>query len=127
MAYHFYAMSVEAAARVDIGEQHTGILLATTAIGAIESIQGSEYGMATRAICCEAMRKAGSPQADEMTKRAAAYATGLVESIRDPVLRQLCRRRPVVTRLLGPAPGAEDGSLQPSAPDVASSSGPPSG
>ena len=48
VAFHFYAMAVEAAARVDIGEHHTGILLATTALGAIETIQGSEYGLATR-------------------------------------------------------------------------------
>jgi hypothetical protein len=101
VAYHFYAMAVEAASRVEIGEQHTGILLATTAMGAIETIQGSEYGLETRAICCDAMRKAGSPQAGGMTRRAAVHARKLAESIRDPQLGRLFRQRPVVMSLLG--------------------------
>ena len=107
VAYHFYAMAVEAASRVEIGEQHTGILLATTAMGAIETIQGSEYGLETRAICCEAMRKAGSPQADAMTQRAAAHARKLAASIRDPQLGRLFRQRPVVISLLGEPDGDE--------------------
>jgi eukaryotic-like serine/threonine-protein kinase len=99
VAYHFYAMAVEAAARVDIGEHHTGILLATTAMGAIETIQGSEYGLATRGLCVEAMEKSGSPQAAEMRERAVAYARKLREGVRDPDLRELFARRPFVARL----------------------------
>jgi hypothetical protein len=106
VAFHFYAMAVEAAARVDIGEHHTGILLATTAVGAIESIQGSEYGLQTRALCVEAMEKSGSPQAAAMRERGAAYVTKVMESIRDQELGKLFVRRPIVARLRGAAENA---------------------
>jgi serine/threonine protein kinase/tetratricopeptide (TPR) repeat protein len=100
VAYHFYAMAVEASARVDIGELHTGILLATTAMGAIETVQGSEYGLATRVLCCEALERAGSPQARDMQGRAARYANHLIEMIRDPELREMFTRRRYVAALL---------------------------
>jgi tetratricopeptide (TPR) repeat protein len=108
VAYHFLAMAIEAAARVDIGEQHTGILLSTTAMGAIETIQGSEYGLETRAICCEAMRNARSPQAEEMSRRAAQYARELVEATRDPQLREMFLRRPLIAKLLGESGAEQD-------------------
>lgn len=101
VAYHFYAMAIEADARVDIGEQHTGILLATTALGAIQTIQGSEYGLETRAICCTALSKAGSPQADEMRGRAAEYARQILGFIREPYYRQAFLQRAVVRLVLG--------------------------
>ena len=100
VAFHFYAMAIEAAARVDIGEQHTGILLATTAMGAIETIQGSEYGLETRALCCEALESAGSPQAPEMRARAVRHARRLLEGIRDAELKKTFVSRPMVTTLL---------------------------
>lgn len=101
VAYHFYAMAVEAAARADIGEHHTGILLATTAMGAIETIQGSEFGLETRAHCVEALEKAESPQASEMKTRACRYVEQILESIRDPELRDAFLRRKLVSNLLG--------------------------
>ncbi len=100
VAYHFYAMGVEASARVDIGESHTGILLATTAMGAIETIQGSEFGLETRALCCDALENAGSPQAGDMRRRALGYVKQLSDMIRDPELRAMFARRPLVARLL---------------------------
>jgi eukaryotic-like serine/threonine-protein kinase len=113
VAFHFYAMAVEAAARADIGEHHTGILLATTALGAIETIQGSEFGLETRAVCIEALEKAGSPQVQEMSKRARGFCHELYQSIRDPELKRLFLRRGAVARLFGdelPEPPAEDES-----------------
>ena len=104
VAYHFYAMAVEAAARADIGESHTGILLATTALGAIETIQGSEYGLETRALCLEALERSDSPQVGEMQKRARKYAQELFDSIRDPELQHLFLRRPAVAKLFGNEP-----------------------
>jgi hypothetical protein len=101
VAYHFYAMSVEAAARADIGESHTGILLATTAMGAIETIQGSEYGLETRALCLEALERSGSPQVAEMRKRAHKYAMELYVSIRDPELKHMFVKRGAVAKLFG--------------------------
>jgi serine/threonine protein kinase/tetratricopeptide (TPR) repeat protein len=101
VAFHFYAMAIEAAARVEIGEHHTGILLATTAIGAIETIQGSEYGLETRALCVEALETAASPQAPEMRERAARHVRQLLELVRDPELRTSFLERPLVASLLG--------------------------
>jgi eukaryotic-like serine/threonine-protein kinase len=101
VAFHFYAMAIEASARVEMGEQHTGILLATTAMGAIETLQGSEYGLFTRQLCCEALRKAGSPQAEEMRARASDHVRRLLSFIRDPVLKGFFLRRHVVREILG--------------------------
>ncbi len=100
VAFHFYAMAVEAVARVEVGEVHTGILLATTAMGAIETLQGSEYGLQTRALCCEALRRAGSPQAEEMRERAAKYAGALLEGIRDRQFRAMFVNRVPVAEVL---------------------------
>ncbi|MBN2197542.1 MAG: protein kinase [Polyangiaceae bacterium] len=105
VAYHFYAMAIEAAARCDIGEHHTGILLATTAVGAIETIQGSEYGLETRGISCEALRNAKSPQAGEMHRRAAAHARSVHAAIQDRHHAALFLRRPVVRYLLAASDG----------------------
>jgi serine/threonine protein kinase/tetratricopeptide (TPR) repeat protein len=122
VAFHFYAMAIESSARVDMGEQHTGILLATTAMGAIETLQGSEYGLFTRALCCEALRKAGSPQAEEMRNRASDHVRRLLSYIRDPVLKGMFLRRRVVRDILGKATAdalavASGAVLDPSPPD----------
>jgi eukaryotic-like serine/threonine-protein kinase len=107
VAFHFYAMAVEAAARVDIGEHHTGILLATTAMGAIETIQGSEYGLTTRGLCVEALEKAGSPQARELAARAVAHVKALLNGIRDTELKRMFLQRPFVKKLVTGTPIAE--------------------
>jgi serine/threonine protein kinase/tetratricopeptide (TPR) repeat protein len=104
VAFHFYAMAIEARARVEMGENHTGILLATTAMGAIETLQGSEYGIPTRALCCEALARAGSPQSHEIRERARAYVSRLVEYIRDPIFRELFVKRRVVQEILLESP-----------------------
>ncbi|MEI9941427.1 MAG: protein kinase [Pseudomonadota bacterium] len=120
VAFHFYAMAIEARARVDMGEEHTGILLATTALGAIDTLQGSEYGLATRALGCETLRVARSPQAEEMRERAARYARSLLEYIRDPLFRRsFVERRVVQAVLTAPdvqpdAPRGIDNPLNPS-------------
>lgn len=131
VAFHFYAMAIEASARVEMGHQHAGILLATTAMGAIETLQGSEYGLFTRNLCCEALRKAGSPQAEEMRARASDHVRRLLSYIRDPVLKGLFLKRRVVREILGNATAdalavASGAVLEPEEPHIASvSSGPP--
>jgi eukaryotic-like serine/threonine-protein kinase len=100
VAYHFYAMAIEAAARVDIGEQHTGILLATTAMGAIETIQGSEYGLETRALCYQALAASGSPPRRGVLEPGTEHVIQQLESIRDRQLRALFVKRPPVALLL---------------------------
>jgi tetratricopeptide (TPR) repeat protein len=104
VAFHFYAMAIEARARVEMGENHTGILLATTAMGAIDTLQGSEYGIPTRALCCDALARAGSPQSFEIRERARAYVSKLVEYIRDPNFRELFLKRRVVQEILHESP-----------------------
>jgi tetratricopeptide (TPR) repeat protein len=101
VAFHFYAMAVEARARVDIGEHHTGILLATTASGAIETIQGSEYGLETRALCFQALEAARSPQAPDMRRRAALHTRNIRDSIRSAEFRSTFVNRSVVRELMG--------------------------
>jgi len=109
VAFHFYAMAIEAVARVDIGEQHTGILLATTAMGAMETIQGSEYGLVTRALCCEALTRAESPQSAEISERAGQWVKKVAASIRDPEMRlQFLSRRPAQLLTLSDGPASPD-------------------
>jgi tetratricopeptide (TPR) repeat protein len=103
VAFHCYAMAIEACARVDMGETHTGILLATMAVGTIDTQQGSEYGLLTRALCCEGLRRAGSPQAEEMRARASDYVRRLLSHIRDPAFKATFLRRRVVRDILGDA------------------------
>ncbi|OQX69731.1 MAG: hypothetical protein B6A08_03765 [Sorangiineae bacterium NIC37A_2] len=99
-SFHFYAMAIEAAARVDVGEHHTGIFLATAALGAVEAMQGSEYALQTRALCCEALEKARSPQATELRRRAAAFAQARSDALREPSLWKSFLSRPPVQFLL---------------------------
>ena len=73
-AFHFYAMAIEAAARVDLGEMHAATLVATTALGAVENLQGCEYGLEIRSLCADALKRAGSPQAPSAHQRAVDYA-----------------------------------------------------
>ncbi|NRA33946.1 MAG: protein kinase [Polyangiaceae bacterium] len=100
VAFHFYAMAIESVARVEVGEQHTGVLLATTAMGAIETVQGSEYGLETRALCCDALRLAGSPQLDILLERAQRFTEAIRDSIREPSLREGFVGRALVDRLI---------------------------
>jgi tetratricopeptide (TPR) repeat protein len=107
VAFHFYAMAIEAVSRVDIGEQHTGILLATTALGAMETIAGSEYALTSRVLCCEALRSANSPQAVTMIARSASWFAKQCESIRNPEMRRSLQARSPALKLLGWSTPAE--------------------
>jgi hypothetical protein len=88
-AFHVYAMAIEAAARVDLGEVHAATLAATTALGAVENLQGCEYGLEIRALCADALTRAGSPQALVARRRASEYARAMGAAIRDTRLRKL--------------------------------------
>jgi serine/threonine protein kinase/tetratricopeptide (TPR) repeat protein len=104
VAFHFYAMAIEAAARVDLGETHAAMLVATTALGAVENLQGCEYGLEIRALCADALERAGSPQAPNARQRAVDYAIALASTVRDPRLRRLFAERPINGALLAAAP-----------------------
>ena len=104
VAFHFYAMAIEAAARVDLGEMHSATLLATTALGAVENLQGCEYGLEIRALCADALKRAGSPQAPNAHQRAVDYANALVRTVRDPRLRKLFPQRPLNAALFETTP-----------------------
>lgn len=107
VAFHFAALAVEAIARVDVGELHSGTLLATTALGAVETLQGCEYGLEIRMMCAAALRRAKSPQAKNAAMRAREFAVATLSTIRDPRLAQSFARRPyVVTLLREPVPSS---------------------
>ena len=96
VSFQFYGLALEAVARVDAGEAETATLLATAALGAVESLQGCEYGLEIRVLCADALARCDSPQAEQAKERAINYATALLGSIRDRRLRRLFARRAVV-------------------------------
>ncbi len=100
MSFHIYATAVEAVARVDAGEHHTGVLLARTAMGAAENSGGSEYGIEVRALCGDAMRRAAPSSADDVYQRAAAHVKKVCGHVRDPALKRAFLSRNVVERIL---------------------------
>ena len=104
VAFHFYALAVEAAARVDAGEVHAATLLATTALGAVETLQGCEYGLEIRVLCADALKRAGSPQAPSARQRAVDYAAALAATIRDARLKRRFAERPLVATLFDDTP-----------------------
>ncbi len=104
VSFHFYALAIEASARVDAGEMHLAVLHATTALGAVETLQGCEYGLDIRVLGADALKRAGSPQAPLAHQRAVDYATMLMSTIRDPRLRRLFGRRPLVASLFDATP-----------------------
>jgi eukaryotic-like serine/threonine-protein kinase len=104
VSFHFYALAIEAAARVDAGEMHSANLLATTALGAVENLQGCEYGLDIRVLCADALKRAGSPQAPQAHQRAVDHAAAQLASIRDPRFRRLFVQRPVIAALLDATP-----------------------
>ncbi|MDX2052787.1 MAG: protein kinase [Polyangiaceae bacterium] len=100
VSFLFYAMAIEAVSRVDLGENHNGILLATMAMGALETLQGSEYGIQTRALCCEALERGGSPQVAELRRRSTLYLRNVLGAVRHADSRGRFLRRPAVYQLL---------------------------
>jgi serine/threonine protein kinase/tetratricopeptide (TPR) repeat protein len=118
VAFHFYATAIEASSRVDVGEMHAAMLLATTAIGAVENLQGCEYGLEIRALCADALKRAGSPQAPYAHQRAVDFAGSLLATIRDSRLRKLFPQRPMNAALFETTPVPSE-PARPGAPETA--------
>ncbi|MGH7296744.1 MAG: tetratricopeptide repeat protein, partial [Polyangiaceae bacterium] len=128
VAFHYYAMAIEGAARVDLGEMYAATLVATTALGAVENLQGCEYGLEIRSLCADALKRAGSPQAPSAHQRAIDHARALQNNVRDPRMRSLFIRRPMNAGLFEttPVPSVPgNAEKRPSAPPGAASSGAP--
>ncbi len=104
VSFHYFGLALEAAAHVDAGEMHAGTLLATTALGAVETLQGCEYGLEIRVLCADALKRAGSPQAPLAHQRAVDHAQALMRGIRDERLRKLFVKRPLVAGLFDTTP-----------------------
>jgi tetratricopeptide (TPR) repeat protein len=102
VSFQFYGLAIEAAARMDSGERQAATLLATTALGAVEDLQGCEYGLEIRVLCADALKRAGAPQSDRAEGNAVNYAAALLGTIRDRRLRRLFARRTVVASLAAP-------------------------
>lgn len=107
VSFHIYATAVEAAARVDAGEHHTGVLLARTALGAVESSGGSEYGVEIRALALDAIRRGAPTSAADASQRALAHVRRVAGFIRDPELRNAFLSRSIVARILSDAEALE--------------------
>ena len=104
VSFHFYAMAIEAAARVDLGEMHSATLVANTAMGAVENLQGCEYGLEIRSLCADALKRAGSPQAPSAHQRSVDYAQALLNHVRDARMRSLFTQRPMNAALFETTP-----------------------
>ena len=109
VSYHVFATAIEAAARVASGDTQAGVLLATTAMGAVEAMEGSEYSVEIRSLCAEAVIHAladdDNPEsAPSMThdvcRRALEQVDKIAGYIRDPKLRELFFRRPPVKSIV---------------------------
>lgn len=100
MSYHVYAYAIEAAARVDSGDSFTGVLLARTALGAIEATQGCEYGVEVRVLSSEALQRGAPASARDAVMRAAAHAREVGNSVQSERLRTLFFEQPMVLRIL---------------------------
>jgi serine/threonine protein kinase/tetratricopeptide (TPR) repeat protein len=99
-SFHMYATAIEAIARVDAGEVHTGVLLGRTALGALETTGASEYSIEIRALACEALRKGTPSSSRDAIARALAHIRKVTNDVRDPRLRTLFLQRPPVDRVL---------------------------
>lgn len=110
VSYSLYGIALEAAARVDAGEIHAATLLATTALGAVQTLQGCEYGLEIRSLCADALKRSGSPQAAQAWQLAVDYAIAMTEAIRDPRLRLAFQKRANVASLFEttPVPAIQD-------------------
>jgi serine/threonine protein kinase/tetratricopeptide (TPR) repeat protein len=100
--FRLYALALEAACRLDLGEHEAATRAASTALGAVEALQGSEFGLATRVLCCEVLEAAGAPEAARARTRSAEYVQGLFAKIRDEELRRAFAARPTVRALVEP-------------------------
>ena len=110
VSYHVYATALEAAARVDSGDTQSGVLLATTALGAVEAMDGSEYGIEVRALCCHAVIQAmhrdkltrATPAAmtADVCRRALSEVDRIAGFVRDAELRRLFLDRPAVKQIV---------------------------
>jgi len=110
-AFHSYAMAIEAAARMDLGEVHAATLVATTALAAVENLQGCEYGLEIRAMCADALTRAGSAQANEARYRGREFAKAMGAGVRDVRLRKLFFGRGIHRMLLEPGTGISTSSV----------------
>lgn len=110
MSYHVYAYAIEASARVDSGDFYTGVLLARTALGAIEATQGCEYGVEVRVLSSEALQQGAPASARDAVMRAAAHAREVGNSVQSDRLRTLFFEQPMVSRILQAA--KEYGSVE---------------
>jgi tetratricopeptide (TPR) repeat protein len=102
VSYNAYATALEGISRIDLGEVHSGVLLARTALAAVESVP-TEYSLEVRALCCEALRKGAPPSGREACQRTVEHVRRVFGYVRDPRLSALFLRRPVVERILAEA------------------------
>jgi tetratricopeptide (TPR) repeat protein len=104
VSYHVFATAIEAASRVESGDTQAGILLATTSLGAVEAMEGSEYGIEVRALCCEAILRAVGGTSPTLTadvcRRGLDHVDKIAGYIRDERHRERFFQRPPVKTIV---------------------------
>ena len=119
VSYHVYGTAIEAAARVDIGDAQAGTLLATTALGAVEGMEASEYGIEVRALCVDATLRALEDESPvgsapsmgvDVCRRAMRHVDLVASYIRDSRLRDLFFGRAPVKLIVDSAAQSDIGS-----------------
>ncbi|WP_050433317.1 serine/threonine-protein kinase PknK [Chondromyces crocatus] len=99
MSYHAYATAIEAATRADTNDLHAAVLLARTALGAVEA-GSSEYGIEIRDLACSVLARGAPASAPDAYHRAALHIRKVASYVRDQRHRELFTARPVVRRIL---------------------------
>jgi tetratricopeptide (TPR) repeat protein len=104
-SFGLYAEAIGARARVDLGSPREGAQAALATLDAADSTP-SEYGVEIRTLCCEALDRAGAPEAPQAHARAARHLLTVAGRIRDDRLRRLFLERPAVRAILHPLPSS---------------------
>ena len=132
VSLQLYAMSLEAAARMDNGESDAATVLATTCISAAETMQGCTHSLEVRRLCVETLEAANAPQASDVRTRTCEYVLQLKRNITSNRLRRSFGKRVTAMGLLevnrDPALSSDSSRLQrPSSSSQEETASPPNG
>ncbi|MFP6685202.1 MAG: protein kinase [Polyangiaceae bacterium] len=107
VSYRVYARAIEASGRAQLGDHVAARTLASSALTTVEELEGSEYGIEVRAMCCSTLSRvtatdsdAPGTVSDEAYERARVYVESLAQHIRKPELLKSFHERPPVRQIL---------------------------
>jgi tetratricopeptide (TPR) repeat protein len=107
VSYRVYARAIEASGRAQLGDHATARTLAFSALTSVEELEGSEYGIEVRALCCATLSRVtatdtgpAAAMSHEAYARARDYVESLAQHIRKPELLTSFHERPPVRKIL---------------------------